>query len=79
MRIDQQFLFCHPASPLCVFLRPESLVTLENISRVNFLFHIIKALVIAVCDDGVAHFLELGKVVDHGAAKEGIAVFRVGS
>ena len=52
------------------------LVTLENISRVNFLFHIIQTLVIAVCDDGVAHFLELRQIIDHGAAKEGIAVFQ---
>ena len=44
--------------------------TLENISRINFLFDIIQALVIAGCDDGVAHFLELSQIDDNQTAKE---------
>ena len=35
------------------------LISLENIPCVYFLFHIIQALVIAVCDDCLALFFEL--------------------
>lgn len=52
------------------------LITLENISRVNFLFHIIKALVVTVCNDGVAHFLELRQIVDHHRAKECLSILQ---
>ena len=51
-------------------------VSAEQVSCIYFFFHIIKALVIAVCNDGVAHFLELSQIVDHHRAKEGITVFQ---
>ena len=51
-------------------------IALKNISCVYFIIHIIQALVVAVCDDSVAHFLELIQIVDNQTAKEGIAIFQ---
>lgn len=44
---------------------PHLLISLENIACINLILHIIQALVIAVCDDGVAHFLELSQIINH--------------
>ena len=50
------------------------LVSLENISGVNFVFHVFEAGIIAVGDDGLGHLLEGVEVVDNLAAEEGLSI-----
>lgn len=52
------------------------LVSLENVSGINLLLHIIQAAIITIRDDGLAHGFELGKVVHHQATEEGRAVLK---
>lgn len=37
----------------------------QPISILEAILHIIKALVITVCDDGMTHFLELSQIINH--------------
>ena len=37
----------------------------ENFSRINLVCHIVKAAVIAVSNNGIAHTLEFGKAIDN--------------
>lgn len=55
------------------------LVSLENISCVNFLFHIVQALVITVCNDSVAHSLNFAKSLTTTEPKNVSPSFKVGS
>lgn len=50
-----------------LFYKTIMLITLKNIACINLILHIIQTLVIAVCDDSVAHFLELSQIIDHKA------------
>ena len=52
------------------------LISLENISGIDFLFYIIQALVIAVRNDGLTLLLELIQVINNLAAKESVAFFQ---
>lgn len=54
------------------------LVATEDITRVYLIFDIGEALVKTICDDGMAHLLELGKVVDNKTAEEGLAIGKGG-
>lgn len=54
------------------------LISTENIASINLFFYVIKAYVIAVGDDSVCLFLELGEVVDNEGAEEGGAIFEGG-
>lgn len=52
------------------------LVALEQVAGIYFVFYIIQAGVIAVCDDTVADLLEFIKVIDNLGAEEGCSVFQ---
>ena len=56
------------------YQRARKLISPKQIPCVNLLRHVIQAGVIAVGDDCVALGLEGGKVIDHLAAEEGVAV-----
>lgn len=51
------------------------LISPENISRINFLLHIIQASIIPVGNDGMTLALESIQVIHHLAAEERAAVF----
>lgn len=59
---------------LSVF-RFRSLIAFEDVSCIYFRLNIVKAGVVAVCDDCVRLALEPVEVVDYFAAEEGGAVF----
>ena len=61
-----------------VYLALLFLITLKDVSRINFISHIIKTAVIAVGDDGVTLFLESIEVVDNLRAKECLAILQGG-
>ena len=54
------------------------LVAAENVASVNLLLYIIQASIVAVCNDRVAHLLELVQVVHNLAAEKGLAVVQRG-
>lgn len=53
-------------------------ISLEYISRIHFILHIIQATVIPVGDDGVGLFLKYFKVIHNLRTKEGLAVLQGG-
>ena len=61
---------------LCIYLNVISLITTEKISCIYLLLYIVQTAVIPVGNDGLAHLLELRKVIDHLAAEERTAVLQ---
>lgn len=61
---------------LSIYLNLISLITTEKISCIYLLLYIVQTAVIPVGNDGLAHLLELRKVIDHLAAEERIAVLQ---
>ena len=58
-----------PAEPVTNIVIKQSIST-ENIPGKYFILHIVQTTVVAVGDDGVAHLLEFGKVIDNRTSKE---------
>ena len=52
------------------------LVSAEDVARVDFVFHVIQAIIETVGDDGMTLRLEVFEVVDNLAAEEGGAVLK---
>ena len=61
---------------LSIYLNLISLITTEKISCIYLLLYIVQTAVIPVGNDGLAHLLELRKVIDHLAAEERTAVLQ---
>ena len=61
---------------LSIYLNLISLITTEKISCIYLLLYIVQTTVIPVGNDGLAHLLELRKVIDHLAAEERTAVLQ---
>ena len=47
-----------------------SLISLEKISGIYFIFYIIQDLTVTVCDDTVAQIFKFIKIIDNFASKE---------
>ena len=54
--------------------RPKTSISLIYISSINILLHIIQTAIITIRDDGLAHILELRKVIHYQAAEEGCSI-----
>ena len=52
------------------------LISSKNISSINFLFHIIQAVIKAVCNNCLALCFECIEVIDHLASKECCTIFK---
>ena len=48
-----------------------SLIPLKDIPSINLLYNVIQTSVIPIGDDGLAHHLELGNIIDYETAEEG--------
>ena len=53
-----------------------SLISLEKISGIYFIFYIIQDLTVTVCDDTVAQIFKFIKIIDNFASKEGRSVLQ---
>ena len=53
-------------------------ISAEDIAGVNFRLDVVQTGVVAICDDGLGHFLEFLQVIHHQATEEGGAVFEGG-
>ena len=52
------------------------LITFKNISRIDFVSHIIQTCIIAVGNNGLTAILELFKIIDDFTAEEGAAILQ---
>ena len=63
----------------CEFVICRSLVTAENVARVDFCLHVVEAGVVAVGDDGLTFGFETVEIVHYLAAENVLPSVKVGS
>ena len=69
-------IFVHHVLSDFINIQLEKLVSSEDIPRIYFLFHVVKAGIVTVGDDGVALTFERCEVIDDAAAEERAAVLK---